>query len=278
MPRTARATLVLPLPLSPTRPSVRPGSISKLTRSTARTTLARWPEQARARGVLDDEVGDLQHRRHRALPAGLANTQHAELWPSSTAMRPGSVEAQRRDRVRAARRETATSLDRPHAMRAARQHRERPNPRVDARDAREEAARIRVVRSAQHLFDRALLDDGAAIHDLDPIGDLCRDAKVVRNQEDREPAALHLLAQEVKDLRLDGDVERRRWFVGQEDLRVTRERDRDERALAHAAAELVRIAREGPGRIGHMRVVRGASARALAPRARRSRGGRASAR
>ena len=44
-----------------------------------------------------------------------------------------------------------------------------------------------------------------------------------------------------EDLRLDGDVERRRRLVGDEHRRPVQQRDGDRDALAHAARELVRI-------------------------------------
>ena len=51
-------------------------------------------------------------------------------------------------------------------------------------------------------------------------------------------------AQQVEDLRLDRHVERRRRLVGDQELRLARERHRDHRALAHAARELVRVVLE----------------------------------
>ena len=47
----------------------------------------------------------------------------------------------------------------------------------------------------------------------------------------------------VEDLALHRDVECRRRFVGDEQLGLSGETDRDERALLHAAGELVRILR-----------------------------------
>ncbi len=44
-----------------------------------------------------------------------------------------------------------------------------------------------------------------------------------------------------EDLRLDGDVERGGWLVGEEELRVAGKRHGDHHALAHAAGELVRV-------------------------------------
>ena len=48
------------------------------------------------------------------------------------------------------------------------------------------------------------------------------------------------LVDQLEDLRLDGNVERGRRLVGDEDGRAVHEGHRDHRALAHAAGELVR--------------------------------------
>ena len=55
---------------------------------------------------------------------------------------------------------------------------------------------------------------------------------------------------EPEDLRLDGDVERGRRLVRDDDARLAGERERDHRALAHAAGEFMRILarRAAPGR------------------------------
>ena len=55
------------------------------------------------------------------------------------------------------------------------------------------------------------------------------------------PCSRLQVRQQVQDLRLDGDVERRRRLVGDQQLRLAGERHRDHHALAHAAGELVRI-------------------------------------
>ena len=57
-----------------------------------------------------------------------------------------------------------------------------------------------------------------------------RDAELARQ-------VLHQL----QDLRLDGDVERGGRLVGDDQLGIAREPDRDHHPLAHAARELVRI-------------------------------------
>ncbi len=64
----------------------------------------------------------------------------------------------------------------------------------------------------------------------------------MRDEEVRQPELLLQLVQEVHDLRLDRDVERRDRLVEHHHPRVQRERTSDADALALAARELVREA------------------------------------
>jgi hypothetical protein len=62
---------------------------------------------------------------------------------------------------------------------------------------------------------------------------------------DEQEGELHLclqVEQQIDHLRLDRDIERRDAFVGDDHLRLERQRARDADALALAAGELVRIA------------------------------------
>ena len=54
--------------------------------------------------------------------------------------------------------------------------------------------------------------------------------------------------EQLEDLRLDGDVERRRRLVGDDERGVHDERHRDQHALPHAAGELMRILARALGR------------------------------
>ena len=93
----------------------------------------------------------------------------------------------------------------------------------------------------------AVLDDAARVHHGDAIGHLDGRADVVRD-EDHGHARLALqFAQQQEDLDLHGGIERRRGLVGQQQARPARQRQRDHRALAHAARELVRIGVESSG-------------------------------
>ena len=80
-----------------------------------------------------------------------------------------------------------------------------------------------------------------AVHHVHAVAHPGDDAEVVRDQDQRRVAVCDELPQQPEDLRLDRDVERRRGLVGDQQLRLARERDRDHRALSHPARELVRV-------------------------------------
>ena len=67
------------------------------------------------------------------------------------------------------------------------------------------------------------------------------DEQVVGDEQQREAGRCLQLAQELQVARLGGDVERRGRLVGDQQPRLAGEGDGAGDALAHAAAELVRI-------------------------------------
>jgi hypothetical protein len=72
----------------------------------------------------------------------------------------------------------------------------------------------------------------------------------VRDEQDAHPDPVPHRDQQLEDLRLDRHVQRGRRLVGDEDLRLARERHRDHHALAHPTGELVRIGVHPPPRVG----------------------------
>ncbi len=86
-----------------------------------------------------------------------------------------------------------------------------------------------------------LLDDAAAVHHHDAVGGLGDHAEVVGDEQHRHPDLVAQVAEQREYLRLDRHVERGRGLVGDEQLRVARERHRGHHALAHAARHLVRV-------------------------------------
>ena len=86
------------------------------------------------------------------------------------------------------------------------------------------------------------LDDAAAEHDDHLVGERAHDAEIVADEEDREPHVGLEVLEQVDDLRLDRDVERRGRLVGDQHRDAEDQRAGDRDALALAAGELVRVA------------------------------------
>ncbi|MNI50796.1 hypothetical protein D3C73_1054850 [compost metagenome] len=85
-----------------------------------------------------------------------------------------------------------------------------------------------------------------AEHHHRAVGDLGDDTHVVGNEKHGHAAIGLQFPNEVEDLRLDGDVERCRRFVSNEQFRAAGERHRDHNALPHTAGKVVRIFRQPP--------------------------------
>ena len=105
-------------------------------------------------------------------------------------------------------------------------------------------------RPPEELGRGAGLDERAGVHDVHALAVPGDDAEVVRDQDERRVLLHDELVQELEDLRLDGHVEGGRRLVGDQELRLARERHRDHGALAHAARELVRVVPEPHLRAG----------------------------
>ncbi len=99
----------------------------------------------------------------------------------------------------------------------------------------------------QHLRRRALFDDAAMLHHRDVVADLRRDAQIVGDEQhgDAEPGLDFV--EQFQHLRLHRDVERRYRLVRHQHVGIERQRAGNRDALALAAGELVRIARDGVG-------------------------------
>jgi hypothetical protein len=120
----------------------------------------------------------------------------------------------------------------------------------DDRDGADQAARVRVGRSAEEGRHVALLDDLAGIHDGHPVAHLGDHAEVVGDEDDRRAGLVPEVAHEIEDLRLDRHVERGGGLVGDQQLRFASQRHRDHHALSHATRQLVRECLEATRRVG----------------------------
>ena len=99
-------------------------------------------------------------------------------------------------------------------------------------------------RRGEDLLDRPLLDDLAAIHDADHIGDAPNDAEIVGDEQQAHAEPRANFRQQRQNLRLHGDIERRGRLVRDQQVRLVGERHRDHHPLPLAAGELMRIARK----------------------------------
>lgn len=87
-------------------------------------------------------------------------------------------------------------------------------------------------------------DEFAALHYRDAVGEIADNRHGVRDKQIRQTELTLQSLHEVDDLCADGDVKGRDRFVGNDEARAKCERASDANALALAATEFVRIARE----------------------------------
>src|SRR3984893_17671062 len=108
------------------------------------------------------------------------------------------------------------------------------------RQAFEQTHGVRMVRPAKKIIYRGGLDILPRIHDRDPVADLISRAQVVGGEEDSDAAFFREPLEQLENLRLDRDVERGRGFIGNDELRLRQQRERNHEPLPLAAGELVR--------------------------------------
>ena len=270
-------TVDLPQPDSPTRHSVSPGLIAKLTPSTALTQRDRARQQPAPQREMLLQAGDFDDRAHAA--TAVASTRSASWQATTCAVADRAqfrrLDAAALDRIGAARREGA-ALDRL----AQRGHDAGDLGetalavlRLQPRDRGHQAARIGMRRAVEQLGRGRLLDLAARIHHDHAAAGLGHDAEIVRDQDHGGAGALLQLQHQVEDLRLDGDVERGGRLVGDQQGRIAGERRGDHHALAHAAGELVRVVVEPPLGVGDLAPAAASRRRARGPRPRSRRCG-----
>ncbi len=113
---------------------------------------------------------------------------------------------------------------------------------VRNRHGGKERLRVRVERVLIKLRTICHLGDPAQIHDRHAIADMPDDRQIVGDEEIGQPEIVLQILEQIDDLRLNRDVERRDRFVANDEVRLDGEGTRDADALPLPAAELVRIA------------------------------------
>src|SRR6516164_6511300 len=213
---TSRPRVDLPQPDSPTSASVLLASSEKVTPSTAVTIAVGRPKTER----------------------------RATNWrPTSSTSSSGALmtEPARAARGWTARSEAASPRERGHARHHAVDGGELVDAPIEPWNGAEETDRVGVLRGCEQHIDRRTLDDLARIHDGDLVANLGDHSEIVGYENDRGIGGGLQVTHEVEDLRLNGDVERRRGLVGNQELRIASECESDHCPLAHAAGKPMRI-------------------------------------
>ena len=232
---SVRPSVVLPDPLSPTRPVIEP-------RRNVEADIADRVHGAARRDEAFRQVADLEQRLRHAVtsrPAWIAGDPvvGGEIASSATGLLHSRVGAH----GSAARRHSPAAW-RGAAERCREWARCRSlSPRSGRRDGMQQALGIGMARAGEQLPDAGLLDDRPGIHHRHVVGHFRDHAHVVGDEQDRHAELSLQPAHQVEDLRLDGDVERGRRLVGDQQCRIADQRQGDHRPLAHAAGQLVRI-------------------------------------
>ena len=123
---------------------------------------------------------------------------------------------------------------------------------ASARNAAQQADRVRVARVAEHRVDRTLLHQSSCIEHADPVTHLRDHTEVVADEEHSGLELRLELRHEVEHLRLDRRVEPGGGLVQDQELRILRQRHRDHDPLLHPTGELVGVARHHAGGISDL--------------------------
>ena len=112
---------------------------------------------------------------------------------------------------------------------------------VRHRNGCEQRLGVRVQWIAEELTGRRDLDDPAEIHHGNPMADVLDHGEIVRDKQIRQAEFALQIGEQVDDLRLHRDIERRDRLVADDQLRPWRQRPRDAEALPLSAREFVRV-------------------------------------
>ena len=98
-----------------------------------------------------------------------------------------------------------------------------------------------MTRTIKNVLRRTAFTDASAVHHDDFIAHIRNDAEVMGYHNDRHPELLLQILHQLQNLCLNGNVQRRRRLIRDQNVRLTRKRHRDHHALPHTARKLIRI-------------------------------------
>ena len=88
---------------------------------------------------------------------------------------------------------------------------------------------------------QSMLDDCSGIHDIDSLGVSGYHSQIMRDEYERHTHLIGDAPYEFQKLGLDGDINRRSGFVGNNELGLAGNGHGYHNPLAHTAAEVVRV-------------------------------------
>ena len=106
---------------------------------------------------------------------------------------------------------------------------------------RQKFAGIIMLRIGENLGCRALLDNLAALHDTDLVRDPAHDAQIMGDEQKAHILGPLQLGQQVKDLRLNGHVQRGGGFIRDQHIGLVGQRHGNHHPLPLPARQLMRI-------------------------------------
>src|SRR5262249_10606858 len=109
------------------------------------------------------------------------------------------------------------------------------------RNGGKEGAGIGMPRIGKQRFAWPDLDNAAEMHHRDAVGDVLHHGEIVGNENVGEAKLVLQIAQQVKHLGADRDIERGYWLGANDKLRLDRHGARDATSLALAAGKFMRI-------------------------------------
>ena len=100
----------------------------------------------------------------------------------------------------------------------------------------------------ENFFGCPLFNFTTRIHNQNAVSHFGHHTKIMRNKNHRGPSFTLQIADQIKDLCLNGNIKRRGWFIRQKYARPTGQSHCNHHPLTHAAGKLVRIFMQTPFR------------------------------
>src|SRR2546426_1088442 len=111
---------------------------------------------------------------------------------------------------------------------------------LQRRNRGDEHLRVWMQGLVEDIGRRSDLDDAPRVHDRDPVRDLRQDGQVMGNHDERRAHRSANLLDELEDLRLDRHVHGAGRLVHDDDFRAVRQGNRDHDPLAHPSRKFMR--------------------------------------